>query len=78
LIFATRTARGRRCNAVNLIARIPGADSSKVMAITAHFDHVGPGENNEIFNGADDNASGVAGHSGVAEHFTANPPGMTS
>jgi Zn-dependent M28 family amino/carboxypeptidase len=61
-------------NAVNLIARIPGADSSKVMAVTAHYDHVGPGENNEIFNGADDNASGVAGVLAVAEHFLANPP----
>ena len=61
-------------HAVNLIARIPGADSSKVMAITAHFDHVGPGENNEIYNGADDNASGVAGLLAVAEHFMMNPP----
>jgi len=61
-------------NAVNLIARIPGADSSKVMAVTAHFDHVGPGENNEIYNGADDNASGVAGLIAVAEHFVQNPP----
>jgi Zn-dependent M28 family amino/carboxypeptidase len=61
-------------DAVNLIARIPGADSSKVMAVTAHFDHVGPGENNEIYNGADDNASGVAGLLAVAEHFVADPP----
>lgn len=61
-------------DAVNLIARIPGADSSKVMAVTAHYDHVGPGDDNEIFNGADDNASGVAGLLAVAEHFVANPP----
>jgi hypothetical protein len=58
----------------NLIGRIPGADSSRAMAVTAHYDHVGPGENNEIFNGADDNASGVAGMLAVAEHFIANPP----
>lgn len=59
---------------VNLIARIPGADGSKVMAVTAHYDHIGPGENNEIYNGADDNASGVAGLLAVAEHFTRRPP----
>jgi Zn-dependent M28 family amino/carboxypeptidase len=58
----------------NLIGRIPGADSSRAMAVTAHYDHVGPGENNEIFNGADDNASGVGGMLAVAEHFIANPP----
>lgn len=58
----------------NLIGRIAGADSSRAMAVTAHYDHVGPGENNEIFNGADDNASGVGGLLAVAEHFIANPP----
>lgn len=58
----------------NLIGRIAGRDSSRVMAVTAHYDHVGPGENNEIFNGADDNASGVAGILAIAEHFQNNPP----
>lgn len=58
----------------NLIGRIPGRDPSRVMAVTAHYDHIGPGENNEIFNGADDNASGVAGILAVAEHFQNNPP----
>ncbi len=58
----------------NIIGRIPGADSSKVMVVTAHYDHVGPGENNEIFNGADDNASGVGGMLAVAQHFIDNPP----
>ena len=59
---------------VNLIARIPGSDPSQVMVVTAHFDHIGPGEDGAIFNGADDNASGVAALLAVAEHFTANPP----
>jgi Zn-dependent M28 family amino/carboxypeptidase len=60
--------------AVNLIGVIPGEDRSKSIAITAHFDHIGPGENREIFNGADDNASGVGGLLAVAEHFIANTP----
>ncbi len=58
----------------NLVGRIAGADSSRAMAVTAHYDHVGPGENNEIFNGADDNASGVGAILAIAKHFTANPP----
>lgn len=58
----------------NIIGVIPGADRSKALAVTAHYDHVGPGEDNEIFNGADDNASGVGAILAVAEHFQANPP----
>ncbi len=58
----------------NLIGRVPGRQSSRAIAITAHYDHIGPGENNEIFNGADDNASGVAAMLAVARHFAENPP----
>lgn len=61
-------------DAVNVIARIPGADSSRMMVVTAHYDHIGPGDDNEIFNGADDNASGVGGLLAVAQHFHDNPP----
>lgn len=61
-------------DAVNVIARIPGADSSQVMVVTAHYDHIGPGDDNEIFNGADDNASGVGGLLAVAQHFHDNAP----
>jgi hypothetical protein len=58
----------------NIIGVIRGADRSKALAVTAHYDHVGPGDDNEIFNGADDNASGVGALLAVAEHFLANPP----
>jgi Zn-dependent M28 family amino/carboxypeptidase len=58
----------------NLIGVIPGADRSRAMAVTAHYDHVGPGEAGEIFNGADDNASGVGALLAIAAHFKANPP----
>ena len=47
-------------NAVNVIGVIPGADRSRAIAVTAHYDHVGQNEAGEIYNGADDNASGVA------------------
>lgn len=61
-------------NAVNVIGVIPGRDRSRAIAVTAHYDHVGRTDEGEIFNGADDNASGVAALLAVAAHFIANPP----
>jgi hypothetical protein len=54
--------------AYNVLARLPGADSSRVVLVGAHYDHLGhggegslsPGTHGEIHNGADDNASGTA------------------
>jgi hypothetical protein len=48
----------------------------RVIVVSAHYDHVGT-RNGEIFNGADDNASGVAAVLAMASHFTAHPPGHT-
>lgn len=56
----------------NLIAYLPGKSDS-VMVISAHYDHLGI-INNVIYNGADDNASGVAGLLKFAEYFTKNKP----
>jgi Zn-dependent M28 family amino/carboxypeptidase len=72
--FRDPNAARESVDAVNVIALIPGADSAQIMVVTAHYDHIGPGENNEIFNGADDNASGVGGLLAVAQHFHDNPP----
>ncbi len=58
----------------NLLFRMEGsANSERTIVISAHYDHVGT-RNGEIYNGADDNASGVAGVLAIAEHFKANPP----
>jgi Zn-dependent M28 family amino/carboxypeptidase len=49
-----------RGNGVNLVATVPGrGDYDQVIVLTAHYDHVGVREG-QIYNGADDNASGVA------------------
>jgi Zn-dependent M28 family amino/carboxypeptidase len=62
---------------VNLVARIPGTSSSdKVLVVSAHYDHLGV-RKGEVYNGADDNASGVAGLLAVAEAFKARPPRHT-
>lgn len=58
----------------NIIGRLRGTgDSSRVMVLSAHYDHMGA-RGGEIWNGADDNASGVAALLASATSFAANPP----
>ncbi|WP_245768038.1 M28 family peptidase [Pedobacter insulae] len=59
----------------NLIAYIPGK-TNNVIVISAHYDHIGVIKN-EVFNGADDNASGVAGLLQFAKYFTKHKPNNT-
>lgn len=54
---------------INIIGVRQGkSDSDKVIVVTAHYDHLGIREG-EIYNGADDNASGVAAMLSLAEYF---------
>ncbi|USQ98539.1 M20/M25/M40 family metallo-hydrolase [Caulobacter sp. RL271] len=69
--FAKRD--GSTVQGTNLIARIKGTESGKAMVVSAHYDHLGV-RDGQIYNGADDNASGVAGLLAVAEAFKAKPP----
>lgn len=62
---------------VNFIGRIAGRSKEKAgkfIVITAHYDHVGI-QNGEIYNGADDNASGTAALFAMASYFSKNRPG---
>jgi hypothetical protein len=64
-----------RAAAPNLAAVLEGRDHrlrGEYVVISAHLDHVGvrPGRADSIFNGADDNASGVAGLLEMAEAFS--------
>lgn len=59
----------------NLIGYIPGK-SGKAIVITAHYDHVGI-RNGEIYNGADDNASGVGALLAAAAYFKKKKPQHT-
>ncbi|MDT8368322.1 MAG: M28 family peptidase [Longimicrobiales bacterium] len=56
-----RAGGGDDLRGVNLVARLPGADPSRgaPFVISAHYDHLGV-RDGEIYNGADDNASGSA------------------
>lgn len=59
----------------NLIAYIPGK-TDEAIVISAHYDHVGIIKD-EIYNGADDNASGVAALLQYAAYFSKNKPNYT-
>jgi len=60
-------------NAANIISFIPGKSTEKIIVITAHYDHIGI-KDGEIYNGADDNASGTAALLALAEYFSQSPP----
>ena len=69
-----------RRTSANVIGRLPGSDpqlAKEAVLFTAHHDHYGsrPGPNgtSEIYNGALDNAAGVASLLAVAEAFAALP-----
>lgn len=69
-----------RTQSANVLGLIPGSDpelSKEVVIYTAHHDHLGIGEPNaegdDIYNGARDNASGVAAVMAIARALAALP-----
>jgi Zn-dependent M28 family amino/carboxypeptidase len=61
-------------DAVNIIGMIRGTSGSNMyMVVTSHYDHLGT-RNGDIYNGADDNASGVAGMLAIGRYFVNHPP----
>lgn len=64
----------------NVIGKLPGSDPKlrdEYIVYTAHWDHLGRNPNlkgDQIFNGADDNASGVATVLELANAFKSLPP----
>jgi Zn-dependent M28 family amino/carboxypeptidase len=71
--FTPRNSSGQR-QGVNVVGLIRGRrDPSRYIVITAHYDHIGI-RGGRIFNGADDNASGVAALLALAAHFSGNKP----
>lgn len=73
-------AEERRVLERNVVGIIPGADpelQSEVVVIAAHYDHVGFGravDGDSIYNGADDDASGVVAVLEIARALAAGPP----
>ncbi len=72
--FTFKTRKGEDVEGVNLMARIAGIEpGGRAIVVTAHYDHLGV-RDGQIYNGADDNASGVAGALAVAQAFKDKPP----
>lgn len=53
------------------VCAIKKGKSDKTLAFSAHFDHIGTSDKSKdkVFNGADDNASGVTAIIGLADYF---------
>ncbi len=61
-------------NGTNILGLIKGTDNpERYIVISAHYDHEGI-KNGEIYNGADDDASGIGALISFAEYFKNNPP----
>tara|TARA_X000000950_G_scaffold53718_1_gene63823 strand:- start:3677 stop:4672 length:996 start_codon:yes stop_codon:yes gene_type:complete len=68
--FSDEISAGDTVQGVNLIGVVQGSSGSdQLIIVTAHYDHMGL-QDGEIFNGADDNASGVAAAMAMAQHFS--------
>ena len=61
---------------VNFVGRLAGEDPARVIVVTAHYDHVGV-RDGEVFNGADDNASGTAALLAMARALAGTTPDHT-
>jgi hypothetical protein len=72
----SRDGSTRKMSGINLLATIAGTgsgDARKQIVVSAHYDHVGV-HDGEIYNGADDNASGVVGLLELIAYFKNNQP----
>ena len=66
--------RDKSYDAVNVLGLVKGsAYPDKYIVISAHYDHEGI-KKGEIYNGADDDASGISALFSFAEYFKTHPP----
>jgi Zn-dependent M28 family amino/carboxypeptidase len=70
----TFTRQNQEIRGINIVGRVRGTQQpERYIVVTAHYDHLGI-RNGEIYNGADDNASGTAALLAIAENVRRNPP----
>lgn len=78
--FTITTNSGKLVKATNVMGIIPRKDTTQdsIVIISAHYDHIGNGNigaikddvNDNIYNGANDNATGVAALIEIAKYYT--------
>ncbi|MBX9929748.1 MAG: M20/M25/M40 family metallo-hydrolase [Gemmatimonadaceae bacterium] len=74
--FTSRRASEPR-DGRSLLVRVPGrSDTTRVLVVSAHYDHVGV-RDGVVFNGTDDNASGTAALLAIAQSLRKSPPAHT-
>jgi hypothetical protein len=59
--------------AKNVLGFMEGSDAklkNEILVVTAHYDHIGVGEDGDVYNGADDDGSGTTGVLEIAEAFS--------
>lgn len=73
--FTFETRRDKQTiEGYNIVGYVKGTEApDQYIVMTAHYDHLGQRED-DIYNGADDNASGTAGLLAAASYFSAHPP----
>jgi Zn-dependent M28 family amino/carboxypeptidase len=76
--FSGRRDTTQLSHGSNVVGYVPGTDPTLgAIVVTAHFDHVGI-RNGEVYNGADDNASGTVALMSMARYLVRNPPRHTT
>lgn len=70
-VDSIKTKSGMRAvgQLTNILCTLKGIDTTKNVVIGAHFDHLGVDKQGQVFNGADDNASGVVAVLQIARAF---------
>jgi len=72
--FSGRGANAAERHGVNVVGRIEGTKQpQRYIVVSAHYDHIGV-RNGQVFNGADDNASGTAALFALGKYFSAHKP----
>ncbi len=68
-------AHGESRTAANVVGFVAGtAHPGRYIVVTAHYDHIGVSPSGQVYNGANDNASGTAALLALASHFRAARP----
>lgn len=69
ILDSIQTKKGRQAigRITNLTAKLVGRDTTRTVIVGAHYDHLGVDPSGDVYNGADDNASGVVAVMQIAQ-----------